>query len=94
MPPRSIDKTVCLDMSVLPQIAEDDVVLCTVHADAGETQDCSAAVQYASNGYSASFTCSGAIERVARADVCTHTCIGGRNDAKLQMRHEPSLRLF
>ena len=28
LPARSIDKTVCLDMSVLPQIAEGDVVLC------------------------------------------------------------------
>ena len=57
--PYPIDKTVCMDIGVLPQIAEGDVVMCAVHADVGETQDCAAAVQYASNGYSASFTCTG-----------------------------------
>ena len=48
-----------LDISVLPQIMEGDVVMCTVHADAGETQDCATPVEYAANGYSASFTCAG-----------------------------------
>ncbi len=73
----SIDKTVCLDMSVLPQIAEGDVVLCTVHADAGETQDCSNAVQYASNGYSATFSCSGEAEAAARQHVRVLTHVTG-----------------
>ena len=57
--PYPIDKTVCMDIGVLPLIAEGDVVMCAVHADVGETQDCATAVQYASNGYSASFTCTG-----------------------------------
>ncbi len=73
----SIDKTVCLDMSVLPQIAEGDVVLCTVHADAGETQDCSNAVQYASNGYSATFSCSGKADAAARHHVRVLTHVTG-----------------
>ena len=77
LPSRSIDKTVCLDMSVLPQIAEGDVVLCTVHADAGETQDCSNAVQYAANGYSATFSCSGAAEAAARHHVRALTRVAG-----------------
>lgn len=76
-PARSIDKTVCLDMSVLPQIAEGDVVLCTVHADAGETQDCSNAVQYASNGYSATFSCSGAAAAAALHHVRALTRVTG-----------------
>ena len=55
---------------MLPLIADGDVVLCSVHADAGETQDCSTAVQYAANGYAASFTCTGAIAHATRAGLC------------------------
>lgn len=46
-------------MGVLPLVEEGDVVLCTVHADLGETQDCATALQYAVNGYTATFTCTG-----------------------------------
>jgi hypothetical protein len=79
-PNHSIDKTVCLDISVLPQIMEGDVVMCTVHADAGETQDCATPVEYAANGYSASFTCAGELAPQAIAHgrcLNSHVIVAG-----------------
>jgi hypothetical protein len=55
-----IDQTKCLELSTIPNVAIGDVVMCSVHADAGVTHFCSSAVKYI-NGteQTATFTCTG-----------------------------------
>ena len=55
-----IDQTKCLTMSDVAHISENDLILCRVHAIAGETKDCTDAVKFSANSTeTATFTCKG-----------------------------------
>ena len=55
-----IDQTKCLSMSDLANVAEGDLILCRVHAVAGESKDCMDAVRFSANSTeTASFNCRG-----------------------------------
>ena len=48
-----------MDLKTIPNISEKDLVMCKVSAVLGVSHDCSRAVEYAENGETATFTCSG-----------------------------------
>eukprot|EP01116_Phalansterium_solitarium_P009992 TRINITY_DN24354_c0_g1_i1.p2 TRINITY_DN24354_c0_g1~~TRINITY_DN24354_c0_g1_i1.p2 ORF type:complete len:142 (-),score=61.16 TRINITY_DN24354_c0_g1_i1:176-601(-) len=55
-----IDQSRCLNINTIPGVGPGHVVLCTVSADGGETQDCDWAVLYDPNSTNtATFVCSG-----------------------------------
>lgn len=55
-----IDQTRCLSLSDIEGIHEDDVVMCRVTADGGETQFCQPAMRFSKNEtIAATFTCTG-----------------------------------
>ena len=49
----------CLELNTIPDITAGDIVMCIVHADAGETKDCADAVMYTVGDETATFTCTG-----------------------------------
>jgi hypothetical protein len=55
-----IDQTKCLTLNDVADISDNDLVLCRVHAVAGETKDCTDAVKFNANSTeTATFTCKG-----------------------------------
>ena len=55
-----IDQTKCQVLSDIAHISEDDLIMCRVHAVAGETKDCEDAVKYnANSSETATFVCQG-----------------------------------
>ena len=48
-----------MELNTIPNISENDLVMCKVSAVLGVTHDCSKAVQYSNNGATASYTCTG-----------------------------------
>ena len=55
-----IDQSKCLSLNDLAHVSENDLILCRVHAVAGETKDCTDAVKFSANSTeTATFSCKG-----------------------------------